>query len=66
MPTFTALYRKKMKKPADMERDMRAAFNALDKEGYARVRARESEAVMHSRHSAHIRGGAMLARSLPS
>jgi Ca2+-binding EF-hand superfamily protein len=31
--TFTTMYRKKMKKPADMERDMRAAFNALDKEG---------------------------------
>jgi len=31
--TFSTFYRRKMKKPMDMERDMRNAFIALDKDG---------------------------------
>ncbi len=31
--TFTGLYKKKMKTARDLEADMRAAFEAIDKEG---------------------------------
>jgi len=31
--TFTGFYKRKMKKPQDLERDMRNAFSALDKDG---------------------------------
>ena len=31
--TFSTYYRRKMKKPADLDRDMRNAFTALDKDG---------------------------------
>jgi len=35
--TFSTFYRRKMKKPIDMERDMRNAFIALDKDGTGTV-----------------------------
>jgi len=31
--TFTGFYKRKMKKPQDLERDMRNAFSALDRDG---------------------------------
>jgi len=35
--TFTGFYKRKMKKPQDLERDMRNAFSALDKDGTGTV-----------------------------
>jgi len=35
--TFTGFYKRKMKKPQDLERDMRNAFSALDRDGAGHV-----------------------------
>jgi len=37
LKTFTGYYKRKMKKPMDLERDMRNAFSALDKDGVGSV-----------------------------
>lgn len=46
LATFTKFYRRKFPKPADQDRDMRAAFEALDKDGNGTIMEAELRQIL--------------------
>jgi len=48
LATVSSFVKRKIKKPQDMERDMRAAFNALDKDGNGQILEAELRQILTS------------------